>query len=217
MERGIRARMYFFAFVISALLFTVGIVLGWYFGISAVTETQKDFDRLKSEAYSLEILSLMGDSNASAVSCAVYSRSFGDLVYQTEQFGAKLDYLEKRKGKLDPEVMALKSDYSSMQMRNYLIQQKMDAKCGERSNVILYFYSNENYSSATDEGPQIAQVDREFNVYTYHFDVNVQNPVVDALKESYGVTVTPTLIINGKKLEGFKTAGELRSALSSQH
>lgn len=217
MERGIRARMYFFAFVISALLFTVGIVLGWYFGISAVTETQKDFDRLKSEAYSLEILSLMGDSNASAVSCAVYSRSFGDLVYQTEQFGAKLDYLEKRKGKLDPEVMALKSDYSSMQMRNYLIQQKMDSKCGKSNNVILYFYSNENYSSATDEGLQIAQVDREFNVYTYHFDVNVQNPVVDALKESYGVVVTPTLIVNGNKLEGFKTAGELRAILSSQH
>lgn len=216
MERGIRARMYFFAFVISALLFTVGIVLGWYFGISAVTETQKDFDRLRSEAYSLEILSLMEGSNQT-VSCAVYSRSFGGLIYQTEQFGGKLDYLEKRKGKLDPEVMALKSDYASMQMRNYLIQQKMDAKCGERNNVILYFYSNENYSPATDEGPQIAQIDREFGVYTYHFDVNVQNPVIDALKESYGVTVTPTMVINGRKFEGFRTADEIRSALSSQH
>ena len=216
MERGIRARMYFFAFVVSALLFTVGVVLGWYFGISAATGMEKDLDRLRSEAYSLEILSLMDGANQT-VACAVYSRSFGDLVYQTEQFGANLDYMESRKGKLDPDVMALKSDYASMQMRNYLLQQKMDERCEERSNVILYFYSNENYSPETDEGRQIAQVDREFGVYTYHFDVNARNPAVTALKESYGVAVTPTLIINGRKYEGFRTAGELRGILSSQH
>lgn len=212
MERGIRARMYFFAFVISALLFTVGVILGWHFGVSAVSETQKEFEALRSSSYSLEILSLMDETNQS-VSCAVYSRSFGDLLYETEQFGGRLDYLESRKGKIDPEVMALKSEYASMQMRNYLVQQRMDRRCGSRHNVILYFYSNENYSPERDEGRQIAQVDREFNVYTYHFDVNVRNPVVDALKESYGIVVTPTLIINGRKVEGFKTADELRQEL----
>jgi len=44
--------------------------------------------------------------------------------------------------------------------------------------------------------------------------VNVQNPVVDALKESYGVTGTPALIINGRKYQGYRTADELRQILS---
>ena len=209
--RGIKARMYFFAFVASLLLFTVGLVLGWQWGYSAVTQMRSELDALSADEAGVELVSLLGNES---FACQIYESEFARMFQKTEEYGSKLAELEVRKGKMDSEVLELKKAYSAMQLRNYLLQQRMDSRCGYRHNVIIYFYSNENYTPETDEGLQIGKVDKEFGVYTYHFDVNVDSPIVRGLKAAYGVTAVPTLIINGRKYEGFMTADELRSALS---
>lgn len=211
--RGLKARLYFFAFVVSLLLFVVGLVIGWQLGFSAVTQMKTEFDSLAEEGAGVELISLMENQNQS-FACPIYELEFARLFQKTERYGEKLAALEEKKGKTDPEIMELKKAYSVMQLRNYLLQQKTDSKCGSKHNVILYFYSNENYSPETDEGLQIRQVDREFSVYTYHFDVNAESSVVRGLTAAYGVRVTPTLVINGEKYEGFMDAGHLRQKLS---
>jgi len=213
-SRGLKARLYFFAFVISLLLFTVGIVLGWQWGFAAANQMKSELDSLSSEAAGVELVTLMGNES---FACPIYGSEFARLFQGTEGYGAKLADLEQRKGKMDPEVMELKKDYSAMQLRNYLLQQRMDAKCGTRHNIIIYFYSNEGYSPETDEGLQIGQVDTQFGVYTYHFDVNVDSPVVRGLKAAYGINVAPTLIINGEKREGFTGAATIREVLARQN
>ena len=209
--RGLKARMYFFAFVASLLLFTVGLVLGWQLGYSAVTQMRSEFDALSADEAGVELVSLLGNES---FACQIYESEFMRVFQKTVEYGEKLAELESKKGKMDPEVLELKKDYSSMQLRNYLLQQKMDARCGYRHNVIIYFYSNENYMPETDEGLQIGKVDKEFGVYTYHFDINVDSPIVRGLKAAYNIKTTPTLIINGEKYEGFLTADELRAILS---
>jgi len=209
--RGLKARMYFFAFIASLLLFTVGLVLGWQLGYSAVTQMRSEFDALSADEAGVELVSLLGNES---FACQIYESEFMRVFQKTVEYGEKLAELESKKGKMDSEVLELKKDYSSMQLRNYLLQQKMDARCGYRHNVIIYFYSNENYTPETDEGLQIGKVDKEFGVYTYHFDINVDSPIVRGLKAAYNIKTTPTLIINGEKYEGFLTADELRAILS---
>ncbi|MDD5317545.1 MAG: hypothetical protein PHF51_02310 [Candidatus ainarchaeum sp.] len=209
-RRGLSLRLYFFAFVISLLVFVVGVVLGWQWGYSAVTQMGAELDSLNSQNAEMDLVSLMENQS---FACPVYESEFSRLFQAAQDYGDKLAEMERRKGKLDPEVMRLKEDYAAMQLRNYLLQQKMDSKCGSRHNVILYFYSNENYSQAADEGIQIGEVARGFGVYTYHFDVNAAGPVVAGLKAGYGVRATPTLIINGEKFEGFMDAAALAQAL----
>lgn len=209
--RGLKLRLYFFAFVVSLLAFTVGVVLGWQWGFSAVSQMRSEMAALASESAGMELVSLMGNES---FACPVYESEFGRLFRKTAEYGEKLAAMEAQKGKLDPGVMELKKDYAAMQLRNYLLQQKMDSLCGSSHNVIIYFYSNENYSRATDQGIPIGEVSNEFSLYTYHFDVGVDSPVVEGLKAGYGVRAAPTLIINGRKFEGFMPAGQLRSALN---
>jgi len=211
-RRSLSLRVYIFAFIISLLVFIVGVVLGWQWGFSAVSQMSSELSALSSESSGMDLVSLMENQS---FACPVYESEFGALFQKTQDYGDKLAGLERAKGKLAPEVMRLKADYSAMQLRNYLLQQKMDSRCGTRHNVILYFYSNENYSAATDEGVQIGQVSRAFSVYTYHFDVNVDSPVVAGLVSGFNVTQTPTMIINGQKYEGFVTSNELRAILRS--
>jgi len=214
-RRGLTARIYFFAFVISALLFTVGIVLGWHMGSAAVAGLSGEMDELRWEEQSLELLLLMDSSNDSVISCSFYGTELGRFIYETEQFGDKLAYLEGKKGKLDPEVMALKSDYASMQLRNYFLHKRMEEKCGSWRIPVIYFYSNIDYDPAEDEAPVFSAVEGDYEFIVYHFDVNADSPVVRALIDSYGVREHPTLVVAGEKHEGFVSEQELRSALAS--
>jgi len=204
MERKLSIRMYVFAFVISLLVFVVGLVVGWQLGFNSMNEMRTEMNNLASDSASMELIGLVGNQT---FACPIYGSEFSKLFNTTEQYGAKLQELENKNGKLDPNVMELKKDYASMQLRNYLLQKKMDPICGTQHDVILYFYSNENYSVQTDEGLQISALSRD--VYTYNFDVNVDSSVVNGLKAGYNVSKTPTLIVNGIKYEGFKTTNEI--------
>lgn len=209
-RRGLSLRIYFFAFVISLLMFAVGIIIGWQWGFSAVTQMEGELSALGNEASGVELVSLMENQS---FACPIYDSEFARLFAKTNEYGDRLAELEKQKGKMDPQVLELKKDYAAMQLRNYLLQQKMDSRCGSAHNVIIYFYSNENYSPETDEGLQISRLDGALGVFTYHFDVNVDSPVVNGLKAGYGVRATPALVINGERHEGFMTTEELASVL----
>jgi hypothetical protein len=208
--RGLKLRLYAFAFIISLLMFAVGIVLGWQWGYSAVSQMSSELSALSSEETGMETLALMENQS---FACPIFDSEFARLFQKTLDYGDRLQALENKNGKLDPQVMELKKDYSAMQLRNYLLQQRMDAQCGTAHNTIIYFYSNEGYSAATDEGIQIGLVGARYEAYTYHFDVNVDSPLVNGLKAGYGVAETPTLVINGEKHSGFMTAAEIEAAL----
>ncbi|MFH0818199.1 MAG: hypothetical protein V1909_06240 [Candidatus Micrarchaeota archaeon] len=216
MQRKI-SPLHIVALVVTSLIFIVGLLLGWQMGYTAESQMKSDFEGLQSENYMLEVLSLM--RGRGEMGCPVLETQFFMLSQKTTDYGSRLEYMEKQLGKLDPKVMALKSDYSLMQLRNYLLLKDTDESCGSRHIAILYFYTNEGYSVNTDQGialddallqlPEIRD-----RAMIYHFDVNVKNSIVDALKEQYSVSKVPMLIINGKKYEGFLNAERCKGILA---
>ena len=216
MDRKI-SPLHIVALGVTSLIFIVGLLVGWQMGYAAESQMRSNLEQLRSESYMLEVLSLM--RGRGEMGCPVFEKQFSEFSQRTVDYGNNLDYLEKKLGKLDPKVMSLKSDYSLMQMRNYLLLKDLDESCGTKHTVILYFYTNENYSPNTDQGIALGDAlaglpEIRDKTLIYHFDVNVKNPVVDALKEQYEVSVLPAMIINGKKYEGFKDAGKCREILS---
>jgi hypothetical protein len=215
MERKL-SPIHIVALVITSLIFIVGLLLGWQMGYAAQSQMKSDFDRIQSENYMLEVLSLM--RSRGEMSCPIFQKEFYSLSKKTDEYGEKLDYMEKKLGKLDQGVMDLKSDYSLMQMRNYLLLKGMDESCGTNYTTILYFYTNEGYSASTDQGIALADAlsglpEIKGRTFIFHFDANVKNSVVDALKEQYSISTLPTTIINGKKYDGFMDAKRCKEVL----
>ncbi|MFH1470725.1 MAG: hypothetical protein ABIF01_03180 [Candidatus Micrarchaeota archaeon] len=216
MERKL-SPLHIVALIITSLIFIVGLLVGWQLGYTAESQMKLDFEQLRSEGYMLEVLSLL--KGRGEMSCPIYEKQFSELSRKTEEYGDKLNYMENQVGKFDSKVMSLKSDYSLMQMRNYLLLKDLDENCGSKHLTILYFYTNEDYSPKTDQGIALADAlaglpEIRGKTRIYHFDVNVRNSVVDALKEQYGITIAPTIIINGKKYEGYRGAEECKGILS---
>lgn len=216
MERRI-SPLHIVALVITSLIFIIGILLGWQMGYTADNQMKTDFEQIRSEGYMLEVLSLM--RGRGEASCQFMEKEFSELSSRTLDYGQKLDYMEKKMGKLDPQVMSLKSDYSLMQARNYLLLKQMDEDCGTKHLFILYFYTNEDYSTKTDQGIALADAlatlpEVQKKTVIYHFDANVKNSIVDAFKSEYSVTTLPTTIIGEKKYEGFMDSAKCREILA---
>ncbi|MEW6328931.1 MAG: hypothetical protein AB1468_02315 [Candidatus Micrarchaeota archaeon] len=215
MERKIDLSRHAIAFVITVLVFALGLLLGWQMGYAATSQIQSEFEKLRLDDYTMEIMGLMNQNSTFA--CGVYNEQIEKFNIETIEFGNKLDFLEKRKGKTDAEVMQLKKSYTLMQMRNYFLLKKIDELCGSSHRVLLYFYSNENYNERADQGLVISAVlaERSGAFVVFHFDVNVDLPVLKVFKDTFGVTTAPTIIIDNRKYEGFMDKGKLLEAINT--
>jgi len=151
------SRTHVIAFIISSLLFFVGLLMGLQFSYYGMSEIEKGFEELKNEEYIMEILILMDESDE--YSCAFYDRQMAEFSYETWQFGKMLDRAENAKGKLDPEVMELKSSYALMEFRDSLLLKQIKDKCNISKIIIYYFYSNgEDYDPRTDQGKVLDRI-----------------------------------------------------------
>lgn len=204
------------AFIISILLFFVGILMGLQFSYYGMSEVERGFEELKNDEYIMEILILMEESDE--LSCGFYEKQMEKFNSDTYEFGKMLDRAENAKGKYDPEVMKLKSSYSLMELRDSLLLKQIEKKCNISKIIVYYFYSNgEDYDLRRDQGKVLDMVKRESPIIMiYSFDINARSPVTDLMREKYNITSVPAMIINDKKYEGFRNYDELTKIIEAE-
>jgi hypothetical protein len=208
---------YIIALVITCLVFAVGILLGIQLNAASSQQLLDQSARLTRESAELEVLSMISREglNASAPLCELYyaqARTLGD---QTTSLGYKLTALEAARGPGDESVAALKSDYSLLEIRDYLFAKEVNHLCGGRLDIVVYFYSNSGGETCRRQGEILSSIRTASPQVTlvYSFDVNLQGSAVQVLKESFGVRTAPSVVANGKLLEGFQEAAAISSAL----
>jgi hypothetical protein len=211
------SRTHVIAFIISSLLFFVGILMGLQFSYYGMSEVDKGFEELKNDEYIMEILMLTDESDE--LSCGFYDHQLAKFSFDTWEFGRMLDRAENAKGKLDPEVMQLKSSYSLMQFRDSLLLKQIKTKCNISKIIIYYFYSNgEDYDPRTDQGKVLDMIwgSNPSGVAIYSFDINAKSPVIDLMREKHNITSVPTMIINDEKYEGYMEYDELNEIIKTK-
>ena len=122
--------------------------------------------------------------------------------------GFKLTLLEKEMDKDDPELIGLKTQYTLLSIRQWLLLERVEEMCGDTPVTILFFYSNEDNREMNEEQGYI--LDYIYDKYSelvviYAFDYDLDTPALNTLKTLYAVEDTPTLIIESEKFEGFQS------------
>ncbi len=212
------SRTHVIAFIISALLFCMGILMGMQFSNYGMSEISKGFTELKNDEYVMEIFMLMDESDE--LSCDFYKHQMAEFNLETYDFGKMLDRAENAKGKGDPEVMKLKASYSLMEFRDSLLLKRIKDKCNISNIIIIYyFYSNgEDYDPLKDQGKVLSSIKRDnpSEIMIYSFDVNVKSPIITLIKEKHNITTVPAMIINDNGYEGFRNDAELNKIIDDE-
>jgi hypothetical protein len=201
---------YFYTFVITALIFVTAIYISNYF-------SNKKIDQLKNmeDSISLDILSSETQFSLLAESSC---KNIGDNILSIEvsQLGDKLSYAEENMGANNQDFQNLKTEYSLLEIKDYLLMKEISQKCKGKTAFILYFYSND--STCTDcenEGyvlTKLHEIYPEIRIYSFDYDFDI--PTIQTLKSIYKIeNKLPALYINGKVQYGLQTMEQIKKLI----
>lgn len=208
MKRKLSIKLYALAFIISIIIFGIGIYVGEIFSKANLEKMEVSVEKTSQRLYSLELLLL---SDEPELFCPVYIENLGVIDNELESIANKLTYLEEVKGFTDVD---LKKQYFIIEVNSYLLAKKINEKCKQNATLILYFYSNERCEKCVEQGAELTEARHAVNnTRLYSFDGDLGSGVADALKAKYNITDYPTIVINDKVFRGYMDREQLKAKL----
>jgi len=140
----------------------------------------------------------------------------GNIVSQeVSDLGDRLSVAESQLGTTNKQVIQLKQQYTLLQIRDYILTQRLAQTCGIKPTVVLYFYSNTPGSCADCDRASYAlsylhNLNPDLRVYS--FDYNLDLGALDTLKAVEKIQPKfPAFVINGKRSYGFTTLDDFET------
>lgn len=214
LERKVSLTLYVIAFIVAAAVFSIGVFVGKIIDDRVVTGISDDVSSLSQRLMMTQLLWLLEEDNPNF--CSVYVSELQEIDAQREYLGQMLTVLEEKKQIFTPET---KREYFLLEAQSYLLSRKLGGMCMEEQDIlVLYFYSNENCETCTEQGNTILMARDESGnkdrIKIYSFDGDLGSPVVDAFMKQYNITDYPTLVIDDNVHRGFTAKEELAEEFS---
>lgn len=209
-KRKISVTRYIAAFSITTFVFLFGIFIGYFIAES----------KTKGLLYSYEELWL--DLTGAILQTRILEAKMCDYDIREItsrkkiELGREIEYLEKTVGKTDRNVLRLKEEYHLLSLNQFLLLEQWIKNCNKSLSTILYFYSNtKNAELCEQQGYVLDYIYAKYpaNVSVYVFDVDIENPALEALKSMYGISVVPTLVVDGKIYPGFQSKDKVEGLI----
>jgi len=212
-KRKISSTSYFAAFCFVVIIFLFGTLSGdWIAGLQS-KQLSENQQKLTLELAGLELKDkLIGQKD-------VCNLTWQDIWQEKVEIGTRLNSLELRFGKENPDVIYQKEIYELIEIRTMLLLNEIEEKCNQNFTTILFFYTNRKndplgrWEACEDQGYILTQLGREINnTYVFAFDINIKNPAIDMIKNIYGVNSVPTLIVENQAVS-YRTLDELKELI----
>ncbi len=203
-------KKYFFSFVITVVIFGTAIILSNYFGEKKLSELRDIQDQIAIDILSSETqFSLLEESSCKDIGTGTLSTELATLE-------EKLAYTERERGVDDEEVKTLKRYYSLLEIKDYLLMNKIGEKCKKLPLSIIYFYStNGECEDCEKQGlvlTRLREIYPELRVYS--FDYNTDLSAVRTL-----ITINkikgnlPAIFVKERAYYGFQSVEDIESVV----
>lgn len=209
--REISWRTYAAAFVISLFLFGAGVLAGVFASRELAGSLSSEIANVRARAVELELVSLIEPGGSG---CGLLEGQLNEFDAQTASIDRRVDLLGRQRGPFAQDYVQLKREFTLMQLRDLLLVQKLANACNRTVDTALFFYTNDcpDCTRQGEIGPLVKQARPEARIYA--FDAGLGSPAVGALMGLYGVKSFPSLVVNGKLVEGFTSAEGVLARLS---
>ncbi len=159
---------------ILALLITGGIFLSAIWISNYFNEKRLESIRAIEDRIAIDILSsetqfdLIRSSSCKLITTDVLSSELNDLA-------SRVSYLEANRSQNDDELLRLKRQYSLLEIKDYLLAERLQTQCGIRSTSVLYFYSNKGDCKECEKtGTILTYLRQKYpGLRVYAFDYNL--------------------------------------------
>ncbi len=201
-----------------ALLVTVGIFITVVLLSRMITNQKIVSIRDAQDSIALDIMSSETEfSLLSELSCKNIGTS--TLTQQLNEMAEKITYSETNIGKSD-EVLKLKKYYTLLEIKDFLLTQKISERCGKPITSILYVYTTAaNCSECTKQGFVLTALREKYpDLRVYSFDYNVDLSALHALLSTYNIkdTALPAIIVGENMHTGFQALEDIEKLIPAE-
>jgi hypothetical protein len=203
-------RKYAYTFLITAVIFATAIFASNYFNQKKINEIQNIESQISVDISSSETQFTL----LSELSCKDIGSS--SLAQEISSLGDRLSYTEQSRGATDPEVINLKKFYSLLEIKDYLLAQKIFDRCGKKTNSIIYFYSNKgDCPDCEKEGYVLTKLRQDYpDLRVYSFDYDLDLSAIKAIISIYKIKDNlPALLIGDNVHYGFQSVDDVKTAI----
>lgn len=202
-----------------ALLITVGIFATVILLSRFITNQKISSIRDAQDSIAIDIMSSETEfSLLSELSCKNISTST-TLSQQLNSMAEKISYSENNIGKSD-DVLKLKKYYTLLEIKDFLLMQKIGDRCGKKVTSILYVYTTaDNCSDCAKQGYVLTALREKYpDLRVYSFDYNVDLSALHALLSTYGVkdTALPSIIVGENVHTGFQSLEDIEKLIPKE-
>ncbi len=199
------------AFLISAAIFATGFYVS-----SSINKLRLDELQTIEQQIGIDTLSVETQFDLlSRLSCENVSEGT-ELSTELNTLAGRLDYTEGQLGSENPQVIQLKSQYSLLEIKDYLLMQEIAQKCNLKPVFVLYFYSNEGDCAQCDSAGHVLTYLRQTypQLRVYSFDYNLNVGALQTLTTIYKIKDTlPAFVVDGKTTYGVSDLASIEKIL----
>jgi len=193
--------------VITVVVFLLGVGLGYTLELNRISDIRDDYKVIELEWADAKLQSLYYQFlNPESCDAAIRENlRFSDRAYEQ---GLKLDRYENA-NQLSSEMEYEKKRYALLKVEFWINSVNLKKMCNADYMNLLYFYSNDPSIPMKSEQDTQSVILKELKnekgnkLMLIPLPVDMDIATINVIKDTYNITITPTLIIDSNiKLEG---------------
>jgi thiol-disulfide isomerase/thioredoxin len=203
-------KKYVITFLITIIIFATAIIFANYLNNKKMDSLRTITDKISIDIMSSETqYSLLAESTCKDIGTNALSQELNNLAQ-------KLTYAENTLNTGGDDLLSLKTYYSLLEIKDFLLMKKISAKCNTKPVFILYFYKL-GCTDCDEQGYVLTYLREQYpNLRVYSFDYDLNVSAVKTLISLYKVgNDLPAIVIDDKVYNGFIDKDKLTSLLPS--
>jgi|SRR3989344_4671492 len=203
-------KAFFVSIIVGALIFSLGLFVGYGLDVLRIKDVSTSLSEVELQTLdyitSQEFIEFFGGSN-----CELLNSRLSYISPQLFKIGQTLTSYEERNIFSGNDYELLKSKYFLLEIRAYILFNKLNEECGFDNNIILYFYEQHQENSKR-QGEVLNKLVNIDKATVFSFDKDFE--IIKFLVEKYGINTAPTVIVNeNQRFEGLTFLSDLRESL----
>lgn len=203
-------KKYFIVLLITAAIFAIAWFASDYFNDQKIAQIQRAQDQATVDVMSSETqFDLLEAQSCQDIGNNYLSQEISDLA-------DKISYAEQNIND-QTQISLLKQQYTVLEVKDFLLNKQISARCKTPTATILYFYKTDNScSDCTRQGYVLDALRQSYpQIRIYSFDAGLDSSTIRALLTIYKIPTDtlPALVVNGKTESGFMSMSDITKVL----
>ena len=215
MMREVSRRRYILAGILTALIFCLGLLIGFVSEGKRVELVQDAAEEAKLAIGSLQLQYAFIDQLSQVGNCGAFTNAFEKNIENLETARIKLANYQAQATVNKREFELLHRNYITSQVEYLLLSMKAQKLCKSDVVNVQYFFSKD-CPTCDDQSFVLTFLKQKFDqrLFLFGFDTSfVKEPLLNLMVSTYNVTTFPTVLIEDKKFEGFMSKDNLTETI----